>query len=79
MPLVDSVVHALPQDKQFIVLNKVSEENRSEKSIKTASTGFWNTVKDIVVEVVPSVVGALVKNSWPATIARSFFSLIKFW
>lgn len=79
VPLVDSVVHALPQDKQFIVLNKVSEENRSEKSIKTASTGFWNTVKDIVVEVVPSVVGALVKNSWPATIARSFFSLIKFW
>ena len=54
--LVDAIVHALPKDKKIIVLKQVAEENRSESAKREAESGWWDTVK----EVVKNVVGAAV-------------------
>lgn len=51
--LVDNVVHSLPKEKKAIVLEEVREENRSLKAKEEAKDGFWDTVIDIVTDIIP--------------------------
>lgn len=66
--LVDNIVHSLPKDKKFIVLKEVREENRSERAEKEATSGFWDTVIDVVANVVSGVKAVL-----------DVLSIFKFW
>lgn len=54
--LVDAIIHGLPKDKKMVVLKQVAEENRSDSAKREAESGWWDTVK----EVVENVVGAAV-------------------
>lgn len=58
--LVDAVIHALPKDKKIIVLKQVAEENRSESAKKEAESGWWDTVKEVVKNVVDVAVSYVV-------------------
>jgi len=58
--LVDSIVHELPKEKKAIVLNETRQENRSHKAKEEAKDGFWDTIIDIVTDIIP--VGPVVKS-----------------
>jgi len=64
--LVDAIIHALPNDKKIIVLKQVAEENRSESAKKEAESGWWDTVKEVVKNVVDVAVSYVVDkvSSW---------------
>jgi len=51
--LVDSIIHALPDEKKITVLREVREENRSLRSKKEAEDGFVKRVIDIAVDALP--------------------------
>ncbi|WP_323028617.1 GTPase family protein [Castellaniella defragrans] len=58
--LVDSIVHELPKEKKAIVLNETQQENRSHKAKEEAKDGFWDTVVDVITDIIP--VGPVVKS-----------------
>lgn len=51
--LVDSIVHALPDEKKITVLREVKAENRSVTAKKEAEEGFVKTVIDVAVDILP--------------------------
>ncbi len=50
--LVEEIVFSLPNDKKITFANKVKEENLSDKAKEEAEKGFWETVDEIVTDVV---------------------------
>jgi small GTP-binding protein len=54
--LVDAVIHALPNNKKIVVLKQVAEENRSESAKREAESGWWDTVKEVVENVIDRVI-----------------------
>lgn len=57
--LVDEIVFALPKDKQITFVENVEDDKRSEQAKNSAEKGFWETVGEFVVDVIPSAVGAV--------------------
>jgi len=53
--LVDAIVHSLPNEKKATVLKEVKEDNRSPAAKKEAEEGFFNTLINIVVDVIPAI------------------------
>ena len=51
--LVDSIVHALPDEKKVTLLHGVKKENRSEEAKEEATEGFVKTVIDFVFGMLP--------------------------
>lgn len=51
--LVDSIVHALPDEKKVTILREIKKENRSEKAKKEAEEGFVKSVIDVAVDILP--------------------------
>lgn len=51
--LVDSIVHALPDEKKVTLLREVKKENRSEEAKKEAEEGFVKSVIDVVIDILP--------------------------
>ena len=57
--LVDEIVFALPNDKKVTFIENVEADKRSEQAKNSAEKGFWETVVEFVVDVIPSAVGVL--------------------
>lgn len=70
--LVDELIHALPNDKKHIVIDKVAEEHRSEQARQEADSGFIDTLIEVVEEIVGKVVETVVDRVFNPL--RSFFS-----
>lgn len=66
VPLVDEVVHRLPNDKKVTFLRRVEREHRSEKAEKEATRGIWETIKDTAVEVYNAVKEFISSIPWPS-------------
>ncbi len=67
--LVDAIIHSLPKDKKIVMLKKVAKKHRSKKAKKEAEQGWWDTVTEVVSNVVGKVVDVAItvlsKIPWP--------------
>jgi len=73
--LVDELIHALPNEQKFIVLDDVDEEYRSRKSEKAAEQGLLDTVGDVIGSVVGAVADSAVGRAIGSVVSsiKSFF------
>ena len=75
--LVDELIHTLPNDKKYIVIDQLEEENLSEQAKQEAERGFVNTVVEVIGAVVGKVVDVVVDVVVDRVLGpiRSLFSL----
>lgn len=73
--LVNNVVHSLPKERKAILLEEVKKENRSSSAQKEATDGFWETLIDIVTDIIP--VAPIVKGVIKA--GKAIFKKIFSW
>ncbi|MBM94518.1 MAG: GTP-binding protein [Oceanospirillaceae bacterium] len=70
--LVDELIHALPKEQKFIVLDDVEDEYRSRKARREAEQGWLDTVGDVV----GTVVGAVADSAVGRAVGKAVGSVV---